>query len=304
MASLLNAFISGNKRKVFPTVKRTFKRLGLSHLFTPSGVHLASLYFLVIPILRRLKNKLFVLLPLLAVAYFFTPFHSIKRILLMKTTNEWLKSTDIFTVFLISFTWDFFMGTYSLSPMSFSYSFLFLGIIISFANSPKLYLPLALFGGQIIAQYLSPYPMPTTGFIWNFALTSLFGVLYPFFFLTYWFPSVPAGEALISFFYFIVSSTSEIAKALGTFMPTLNLVILCFYLSVGGRKSFIIALLLVFTTTPLFNIRTNNLNKPTSRPKPYEYIERTRHGFTTWHTDRVCRHRHNLTGLNIKCNYE
>lgn len=304
MAYLLSAFVSGDKRRLFPVVKKKFKRLGLSHLFTPSGVHLASLYFLLIPILNRLNNKLFLLIPLMSLAYFLTPFHSIKRILLIKTTREWLKKPSLFLIFLISFIWDFLIGTYQLSPLSFSYSFLFLGIILSYCDRPKLFLPLALYGGQIIAQYLSPFPLTTTGFFWNFALTSIFGLFYPIFFITYWFPSIPFGETSINLFYSMVSNSNEIAMALGTVMPTLNMVILCLYFSIGGRKTVIIGLLLIFTSTPLFNIPINAVKKTSSKGRSYLEIERTRSGFTTWHTDRVCRHRHNLTGMNIKCRYE
>ena len=236
LAGLLYAFISGDKKKIFPTMKKKFKALSLSHLFTPSGIHLASLYFFLLPIMRRLKNKLILLIPLLGAAYFLTPFHSIKRILLMKTVRVWLVKPKIFTIFILSFTWDFFLVTYHLSPMSFAYSFLFLGIIISFTDSPKLYLPLAPFGGQIITQFLSPFPLTTTGFFWNFLLTGLFAFLYPFYFILYWIPGFPLGEKVVEFFYFLVATSPELALSLGTFMPTLNLVLLSLYLSIEGDE--------------------------------------------------------------------
>lgn len=304
LAGLLSAFISGNKRKIFPTIKKKFQTIALTHLFTPSGVHLSSLYFLINPLLKRTRRKLFILIPLLSLSYFFTPFQSIKRIILMKTTKIWLKNLDIFTVFLISFTWDFFLGTYNLSPLSFSYSFLFLGIILSFIGRGKLYLPLALLGGQVIAQFFSPYPLTTTGFVWSFLLTSLFGLFYPFFFLTYWFPSIPFGESLLNLFYSLVRFFSELSISLGTFMPTFNLIILSLYLSVGGRKAFVIALLLIFSAEPLFNTELNYLNKKSEKRTKYQFIEKTRKGYTSWHTDRKCLHRHGLSEMLIRCNYD
>tara|TARA_Y100000590_G_scaffold469529_1_gene657684 strand:+ start:123508 stop:124518 length:1011 start_codon:yes stop_codon:yes gene_type:complete len=304
MAGLLAAFISGDKRKVFPTIKKKFQAISLGHLFTPSGVHLASLYFLIRPLINRVRSKLFILIPLLGISYFFTPFQSIKRILLMKTTKAWLGDLNIFYIFLISFTWDFLLGTYNLSPRSFSYSFLFLGIILSFIGRGKIYLPLALFGGQIIAQYFSPYPLTTTGFIWNFLLTSIFGVLYPFFFVIYWFPTIPFGESLLRIFYFLVEFFSELSISLGTFMPTLNLILLSLYLSIGGRKALIIGLLLIFSSNPLFNMEINYLNKKSEKRTQYQFIEKTKKGYTSWHSDRKCLHRHNLTGMLIRCNYD
>lgn len=303
-AALLNAFVSGNKRYIPKSSKKKFQILGLSHLFTPSGIHLSSLYILMTPFLKLVKNRLVILLPLLALSYFFTSFHSIKRILLMRTTKEWLKKHDIFQIFLISFIWDFFLGTYKLSPLSFSYSFIFLGIILSFVNSPKIYLPLALFGGQIITQFLSPYPLTTTGFFWNFLLTSLFGVLYPFFFLSYWFPNFPLIEGLLDFFYSIVIFLSNIAQGLGSFMPTFNHVLVCLYLSIGGRHGVILGVLLIFSSGALFNSELKYISKSSTQRKTYLHIEKTRQGYTSWHKDRVCRHRHTLTEMFIKCSYD
>lgn len=302
MATLLNAFITGNKKGIFPSIKKEFDSLALSHLFTPSGIHLASLYFLLLPFLKRSKNKLFILIPLLGLTYFFTPFHSIKRILLMKVTTVWLNQRDIFKVFILSFIWDFFLGTYSLSPLSYSYSFLFLGIIISFQNRPKLYLPLALLGGQIMTQFFTGYPLTTTGFIWNFALTSLFSILYPFFFITYLIPQIPYSEELISFFYKTVSISSEIAVSLGSFMATINLIILTLYLSVGGRKSFVIGLLLIFCSEPLLNSKIQKRNRRSHKRMPYKLIEKNKFGYKTWHSDRTCQHRLGPKDYKIKCN--
>lgn len=304
MATLLNAFITGEKRKIFPSVKKKFDSLALSHLFTPSGIHLASLYFLLLPFLKRTKNKLFILIPLLGVSYFFTPFHSIKRILLMKVTSVWLNQRDIFKVFIISFLWDFFLGTYSISPLSFSYSFLFLGIIISFQNRPKLFLPLALLGGQIITQFFSETPLTTTGFLWNFAITSLFSLLYPFFFVSYLFPQIPFSENLVQLFYQSVSISSEIALSIGSFMATLNLIILSLYLSIGGRKSLIIALLLLFCSEPLLNTKKQNRRSKSHRRLPYNIIEKNKLGYKTWHSDRTCQHRLGPIDYKIKCNID
>jgi hypothetical protein len=302
MATLLNAFITGDKKKISPTVKKKFDNLALSHLFTPSGIHLASLYFLLLPFLKRAKNKLIILIPLLGLSYFFTPFHSIKRILLMKVTSVWLDQRDMFKVFLISFTWDFILGTYSLSPLSYSYSFLFLGIIISFQNRPKLFLPVALLGGQIITQYFSDAPLTTTGFIWNFALTSLFSFLYPFFFITYFFPQIPFSEELIHLFYQVVSFSSAVAISIGSFMATFNLILLTLYLSIGGRKSLIIALLLLFCSQPLLNVKKQKPYRKSHKRLPYKIIEKNKLGYKTWHSDRTCHHRLGPSDYKIKCN--
>lgn len=302
MATLLNAFITGNKKSISPTVKKKFDRLALSHLFTPSGIHLASLYFLLLPFLKRSKNKLVILIPLLGLSYFFTPFHSIKRILLMKVTSVWLDQRDTFKVFVISFLWDFFLGTYSISPLSFSYSFLFLGIIISFQNRPKLYLPLALFGGQIITQFFTDIPLTTTGFIWNFALTSLFSFLYPFFFIIFLFPKIPFSEELIHLFYQFVSVSSDTAVSIGSFMATFNLIILTLYLSIGGRKSLIVGLLLIFCSEPLLNANSQSKYQKTHSRVPYKIIEKNKKGYKTWHSDRTCNHRLGPSDYKIKCN--
>lgn len=302
-AALLNAFVSGNKKRIPKKTKTTFEELGILHLFTPSGVHLSSILFLFLSLLSRVKHRLFFYIPLLALAYLCTPFHSIKRILLLKSVKAWKPSTHIFNCFLISFIWDFFLGTYKLSPLSFSYSFLFLGIIVSYIDKPKLTLPLAIFGGQIIANLFTGVPLFISGFFWNSVLTFVFGLLYPFFFIFFWFPSIPFSEEVLKVFIWATNFSHTMATLTGRIYPTLNLVILCFYLTGGGRRTFLISLLLLFSSTPLMNIKS----KPRGAPHdqiPYEIIEYNRNGFTTWHSDRICRHRHTLTTFHIKCNLD
>ncbi len=109
-----------------------YKQLGLLHLFTPSGTHLTALLkFLPIATCR----KWIPLFSLVLLGFFITlylvpiQFFALQRMALwnfLREINTFLPvNFNIQSTFLLTFIIDFFWGTWTSSPLSFCYSFIF-----------------------------------------------------------------------------------------------------------------------------------------------------------------------------------
>ena len=143
---LYHSFLCGNKKLIPRKTKSNYKILNLYHLFTPSGIHLSSVYLVLSPIfylLNLLSPHLSYLIQILIslLSYTLNGFYSIKRICSIRAIQIISKifkiNINIFYVFIFWFFIDYLFGTYQQSPLSWIYSFLFLGIILSSTNRPK-----------------------------------------------------------------------------------------------------------------------------------------------------------------------
>ena len=118
--------------------------LHIHHLFTPSGLHLASLlWFFSLFSLKRVALLLF-----LPFVIFADGFFAFKRVYFIRAVSELLQMKGVFIksrhVFFFVFAVEFIFRA-QLNPLSFTYSFLFLGIIYSLAkSSPSLFIGWAL----------------------------------------------------------------------------------------------------------------------------------------------------------------
>lgn len=192
------AFTFGETKKMPKKIKLAYKKLCLIHLFSPSGIHLSSIGMIIFPIILLAKKRKESIGNLLEISINSLPFiitglYPLKRIASIRFLEILLKKINIpfsmMAIFNIIYLADFFFGTYTKSPLSFIYSYLFLGIIIAITSSQKntqqkipfmpLILSLYLFGGQIIIQYFQGKPIvPLCIFIGSF-LTSIFSFVFP-----------------------------------------------------------------------------------------------------------------------------
>ncbi|MCK5074063.1 MAG: ComEC/Rec2 family competence protein [Bacteriovoracaceae bacterium] len=273
MAELVMAYVTGDKKRLKRKYKHLHKRLGIYHLFTPSGIHLSALFTLFLPLLFLLRKKntiLYFLASILAVLpLFLLPgFYSIKRLSIMrilKLVFEFFKlRVEIFHVFLISFLIDLIAGTGRISPIGFTYSFLFLGIILSQGKNPKFLFPFTLFGGQILINYFSNSTLtlagPFLGFFATFIFTFLFPVIFLFFWTTPLFPPQFA-ESILSFFHAIIQKMDSVAIISGYFhssLPLILLFVIFFALPHNKFKLSAISTLLFLHSEPILNIATRH----------------------------------------------
>ncbi|HLE12032.1 MAG: hypothetical protein A2504_06015 [Bdellovibrionales bacterium RIFOXYD12_FULL_39_22] len=235
----LVSYVAGELKYLNPKDKQAHRTLNLYHLFTPSGIHFSAMYIFLYPLVllfrkrKWLQNSLSSSLCL--IPFFLDGLYSMKRVALYRLFSLSFKVARLkdkispFSLFLITFLIDFFIGTYRYSPLSFAYSFLFLGIIFSFIHKNKLLLPIALLGGQIIIAYFQEISLPFLGFIFGFILTSLFSLFFPLWFIYFFLPwIVPAKIISISLGLYLnlVSFSANLAKSIGEFNITIPLMIL------------------------------------------------------------------------------
>ena len=215
-AKLIVSMIFGYKRGLPKDIKKKFQILNLLHLFTPSGLHFSSLFIFLLPLFNlsrychpripRLIVILFCLLP-----FFLEKFYSLKRIALLKIlTVIFGKRFSIFTLFLMTFALDFIFGSFQQSPLSFVYSFIFLGTLLSFKKI-NFKLLLGLFTGQLILAMFLKQEINLLGPFMGFFMTSLFTFLFP--------------VLLVSFVFFNVIGTLPAEFLLKLFLKLIDLCI-------------------------------------------------------------------------------
>ncbi|MCY4643097.1 MAG: hypothetical protein OXB88_00605 [Bacteriovoracales bacterium] len=192
-------------------LKSAIKKLHIHHLFTPSGLHLSSLlWFLGLFSLKRMF--LFFLFPLV---FFLDGFVAFKRVYFIRFIGELLKfkkiQLDKSYIFIFVFLIEFIFWAH-LHPLSFTYSFLFLGIIYSLKKSSPLVFLLGIWLAQSLIHSFHEdsiilLSLPLCSFI-----TSLVTLSYPLVILNAF---VPLGLCnylydLIILFGNVLSSTQKI----------------------------------------------------------------------------------------------
>ena len=135
-------------------LRTAIKNLQIYHLFTPSGLHLSSfLWFLSFFSLRRVA-----LLSLFPLILYIDSFFAFKRVFFIKFFKELLRARGCYVdtkyIFLFVFIFEFIFWAQR-CLLSFSYSFLFLGIIYSLRHSSPLILVCGIwFGQSLVASFL------------------------------------------------------------------------------------------------------------------------------------------------------
>jgi len=127
-------------------------------------------------------------------------------------------------------------------------------------DSPKILLPFALLGGQMIISYFQFMPLTILGFILGFIATFAFGFFFPLMFLYFWlssFLSPICGEFVVYCFYGITSFFSKIADISGHYYGSIPLLIcltvLLFKIPLRVKVIFLLLCLTVHCA-PLMNL--------------------------------------------------
>ena len=159
-------------------LKQAIKNLNIYHLFTPSGLHLSSLlWFLALFSLRGIGLCL-----LFPVVIGVDGFFAFKRVYFIKAICEILRRKSLYPggyyVFLFVFLIEFVFRA-GINPLSFSYSFLFLGTIYSFRRSSPLVLLTGLYFSQALVASFNENTVHLMAFPLNSVLTFLITMSYP-----------------------------------------------------------------------------------------------------------------------------
>jgi len=213
LALLLNSFITGNKTKIPKTILTNYKLKSLKHLFTPSGIHYSSVYIVILFLMsfvikiKKIKIKLFISIISLSVFYL-QKFYSLKRIVLFylfKNISNFLGlKLSNFTIFLSVFVIDYYFGSFQKSPLSFTFSFLFLGTILSCGPTLKMRFVGIMFA-QLIISIVLDQNFNIIYSIQGFLLTSLFSFIFPIVLANYLLPMFNFSEPIIKIFNMLVT---------------------------------------------------------------------------------------------------
>jgi hypothetical protein len=218
-ANMLFAFITGNKEGISAYTKKAFKRVNLSFLLSPSGIHLAGLLFFINLFLKKIKKKWLrhgARASALSALFCFSGFDSISRLIIIRLLFQFkfltkLKITSE-QIFIITFCLSFLLGQYQNSPLGFIFSFAFLGTFFSLRHFSKVTLILGLFSTQLIlglflGEKVSLLSIPC-GLMGSFIFTFLFPV-FLIFLMSFWLIPINWVEPLIRIFILAVQWTSK-----------------------------------------------------------------------------------------------
>ncbi len=171
---ILGKKIHGKKLKAF---KQTIKDLNLQHLFTPSGIHLSSLLLLL-----RFFPKQFsqiIISIILGILIYFGNLFSFQRNAGIYLLKSWLQMSTPWSFFIVTF-FEFLILDWR-RFQSFSFSFLFLGILITYRNASKLYILEKLCLAQLTISCITLNSIGLSIFPINLISSFLMGILFPLF---------------------------------------------------------------------------------------------------------------------------
>ena len=320
VADVLIAYSSGERRWLDKKIKQAHTRLHLSHLFTPSGLHFSAiLLILSLPLLYlRKKNKMItdiIEFLILVTPFIFDGFNSIKRIALIRLFFLISKKTKIdlspFTIFLLVFFVDFIRGSWQESPLSFIYSFLFLGSIFSSVSKGPKGVIFSLFFGQLFMSALFQNIFYPLGFFIGVLFTWIFSVFFPYLFMLYLFPNPVFSFVIGNFFLKFQNLISFLGELnLPHFTPPFAIILLMLTFFFIKKKVLRITLLTVigalYSTMPLNvdspkKLKSISLNKTMIKRSKINSIRRTKKGYALSYNNKICYHTLFDNGYKKKC---
>ncbi|MBD65146.1 MAG: hypothetical protein CME62_08065 [Halobacteriovoraceae bacterium] len=179
--SLYQASITGDKTNLSRKLKHIFKRYGLLHLLTPSGLHLSSLYFLLGLFNKWTQSALLGVLFLIVAPL--GGYLSLERVILFKILGLNIRlsaMTKLIFILILSLL----SHNYQSSPLSFCFSLLFWGTIILFKDN-KLKLMLLLNLSLHITSSIFDTPVKSSSLFINPLITSIMTFIFPLLFFNY-----------------------------------------------------------------------------------------------------------------------
>lgn len=208
---LWESILTGRSAPLSRLMKEKYAALGLNHLFTPSGFHLSAVLF---PFLKFIKPSfhLYLLLTLGVSLCFLPGLIALKRMLLIKTNQ---KIFGLHIGFIVALILDVFFGSFQNGALSFTYSFLFLGIIYS--GLEGIGLIIWFFLGQMILAYFQNSDLSILLLIFSPLMNLCFGIMMPILFLLsfpLWNWQLYVGIKLLSFAQELVDLFANLSEAL------------------------------------------------------------------------------------------
>lgn len=244
-ANILFSFITGNKNGISPYTKKAFKKLNLSFLLSPTGIHFSALFVFIAFFLRKIKTKWIRYITkasIVSSVFLFPNFESLKRLGILRLLFQ-LKflakiKISLEIIFFLTFFLSFIFGQYKISPLGFIFSFAFLGTFFSLRDYSKFILILGLFSTQLIlalfiGDKVSLLSIPC-GLFGSFLFTFLFPV-FVLFLLTYWAIPINWIEPVLRLYVVSIQTTSKLLN--GSFTSSSIFLIFAIWLLMFQKAS-------------------------------------------------------------------
>ncbi len=266
LLELWESMLTGRVAPLDRWLREEYKTLALAHVFTPSGFHLSALLWPLLLVFRKKVQKLWIL-SFFGLGLLFLPGQAaMKRMTLVKIQQQFF---GLKTGFLLAFILDLLFGSLQTSPLSFTYSFLFLGIIYSGARG--LTMVIWFYIAQILiafvqGSFISPLLLLTSPIINSLlalALPLLVLLAYPL-----WLCQLKLGIFILNVIQVIVSASYKAVMEFPVLeVNTVFLLLTIFFLFKQSRMAILTCLLL-----------SGELNTSTSRVSKSGTYEWHAHG--------------------------
>lgn len=286
LLELWESMLTGRTAPIARWMKDQYKQLGLSHLFTPSGFHLSAILLPIMKVIINSRWRLILLLSLTFGLFQLQGQAALKRMGLIKLSQQWFSQR---TGFIVAMLIDLLFGSFQENALSFTYSFLFLGIIYSGVSWTFLWFFLAqallayFQGNHISPLLLLLSPILNIGFA--FALPILMICAIP---LAEW--QLETGLWILRLLQYLVSTSAKLCS----YFPTweINLVALFIGLSlIKGKRKWLTCL--VFLYCQELNIDRQKQPQPAANefvPQGISLKQRqTKKGMVVYFSDGRCR---------------
>lgn len=258
--------ISGNTQSLSKDYKQKYKAIGLSHAFTPSGFHLSAVLTPLTLILPK-KSKLPLNLLVCFLVFLLPGLEPLKRMGLVKVfklkMNARLSLMFAGLICLI-------LGQLNHSPLSFIFSFFFLGVIYS--GLKNIALIIWFFIGQLLICFFQGEQLSLINLVISPLANFFLGLITPLLFVF----SYPLWSWTLQTGIIVIKSFDQIATVLYQFSSmTPQLEVHCFtvllvtLMLLRKKKSFILGVLLFSTSL--------NLENPSKLTIERYYFEPTGH---------------------------
>lgn len=213
---LWESVLTGRSAPVSKILKEKYKELGLNHVFTPSGFHLSAVLSPLMKLMKRPRSELIILCMIGMTLCLLPGFGALKRMVLIKGHQRIFGRHEGFIIALIL---DILWGSFQESTLSFTYSFLFLGIIYS--GFDGLVLILYFFLAQLMIAFFQESDISPLLLIFSPLLNLLFTILMPFLFLL----AIPLWSWQLKSGIFLLKLTQEavnLCASLSMKLPTIE----------------------------------------------------------------------------------
>jgi hypothetical protein len=246
LLKLWESMITGRSAPLSKVMKEKYKTLALNHIFTPSGFHLSAV---LVPFMKLVKSpnaQLFFLLVVGCSLLCLPGFGALKRMVLIKGGQ---KIMGLHLGFVIGLLSDVFFGTFQNGALSFTYSFLFLGIIYSGLSGPGLII--WFFLAQMLLAYFQGNDISFLLMLFSPLLNIIFALLMPLLFLlsfplTDW--QLECGIFLLK----VVQAIVDVCARISLNFPSLEVhlvTIIIAFLFLYRQKSWLLGSIFLFTTS-------------------------------------------------------